>query len=488
MVGSLFGWKRADGTRRFRVAYNEIPRKNGKSTLAAGIGLYLLIADDEPGAEIYSAATKRDQAKIVWGEAKAMRNATPALKRRIAAGARDLTIEKTRSVFMPLGADADTLDGLNIHAAIIDELHAHKSRVAWDVIDTATGARRQPLLFAITTSGSDPSTVCYEQHDYSVKVLEGVLPDDEWFAYIATIDQADPDVEGDEGDDWADPKAWAKANPNLGVSVKLADLERKCRKARHTPSAQNAFMRLHLDVWTEQADRWISIAQWRACARPLDPVTLEGRECFGGLDISSKIDLTAFVLVFPPEDRDDPAQAWDVLSWYWIPGENIIARQRRDRVNYPQWVADGLVEATPGNVIEQSAIFNKIVELGDRYDIRQTGYDNWNAADIGPKLEGEGFELVDMRQGFKTMSGPAKSFEALVVAARFNHGGNPVLTWMASNLALRRDPNDNYMPDKAKSGSRIDGIVAAIMAIGRAEAFDPDGAGSTIRVTSVMTV
>ena len=261
VVGSLFGWQRADGLRRFRTAYCAVPRKNGKSTLSAGIALYLLVADGEQGAEIYSAATTRDQARIVFDEAKRMVGSSPALKRRVQVLINNLNVEASASRFMPLSSDASSMDGLNVHGAIIDELHAHKTRHVVDVLETATGARRQPLLFEITTAGYDRHSICFEHHDYAIKLLEGTLQDDSWFAFIASAD---------EGDDWTDPQVWRKANPSFGLSVKEDDLARKAEKAIALPGAQNAFRRMHLNEWTEQAERWIDLAAWDACNGPVD--------------------------------------------------------------------------------------------------------------------------------------------------------------------------------------------------------------------------
>jgi len=271
----LFGWKRADGYRRFRTAYIEVPRKNGKTTWLAGVGLYLLIADGESGAEVYSAATMRDQAKLSWGEAARMSN-SPALSRmvRLYRSSSTLVVEQTSSKFAPLGADADTLDGLNVHGALIDELHAHKSRAVIDVLDTATGARRQPLIVEITTAGNDQNSVCYEHHDYTRRVLDGTVLDDTWFGFVSTID---------EDDSWDDPAAWAKANPNLGISVKLDDLARKCERAKKLPAAQNAFRRLHLCQWTQQVDRWIDLSLWDDNAGKVAEERFSGRICYGGL-------------------------------------------------------------------------------------------------------------------------------------------------------------------------------------------------------------
>lgn len=454
IVGSLFGWKRRDGTRRFRTAYNEIARKNGKSTLSAGIGLYLAFFDDEPGAEVYAAATKRDQAKIVWSEGKRMVQNTPALRSRIKAFVNNLHIEATASKFEPLGADADSMDGLNIHGAIVDEVHAHKSRAMIDVLDTATGARRQPLIWYITTAGHDRDSVCWELRDYGVRVLEGQIEDDATFAFIATIDP---------GDDWRDENVWVKANPNLGISVKLDDLRSKAERAAKVPGQQNAFKRLHLDVWTEQAERWLSVEAWDECGQ--EPDIWAGRECFAGLDLSSTTDITAFVAVFPPEDRDGP---WDVVARFWIPGDNIREKSERDRVPYDVWVDAGYVTATEGNITDYDVLREEVKAFATEYQIREIPYDPWNATQLATQLGNDGATVVPMSQGYSVMSEPAKFLESLVLGGRIRHGNNPVLRWMAANVAVQHGPNDSIRPTKAKSNGRIDGIVALIMALGRA--------------------
>jgi len=325
VVGSLFGWQRMDGLRRFRTAYCAVPRKNGKSTLSAGIALYLLVADGEQGAEIYSAATTRDQARIVFDEAKRMVASSPSLRRRVEALINNLHVASTASKFMPLSSDASSMDGLNVHGAIIDELHAHKSRNVVDVLKTATGARRQPLLFEITTAGYDRHSICFEHHDYAIKLLEGTLQDDSWFAFVAAAD---------EGDDWTDPKVWRRANPSFGISVKQDDLARKAEKAIALPGAQNAFRRMHLNEWTEQVERWIDMVAWDACDGPIDLEQLRGRPCYGGLDLSATTDVTALAWVFPPDDQDGLRH---VLSRYFVPEDNLRKRAERDRVPYDLW-------------------------------------------------------------------------------------------------------------------------------------------------------
>ena len=455
-VGSLFGWQRADGLRRFRTAYCAVPRKNGKSTLSAGIALYLLVADGEQGAEIYSAATTRDQARIVFDEAKRMVGSSPALKRRVQVLINNLNVEASASRFMPLSSDASSMDGLNVHGAIIDELHAHRTRHVVDVLETATGARRQPLLFEITTAGYDRHSICFEHHDYAIKLLEGVLQDDSWFAFIAAAD---------EGDDWTDPEVWRKANPSFGLSVKADDLARKAEKAIALPGAQNAFRRMHLNEWTEQAERWIDLMAWDACAAPVDLEALRGKTCFGGLDLSTTTDVTALAWVFLPEGDDG---LWYVLSRYFVPEENLRKRAERDRVPYDLWTRQGFIEATPGNVVDYGAIEQRILADSTLFQVKEIAYDPWNATHIALRLQDEGATMVEFRQGFRSMAAPTRELEKLIVSKKLAHGGNPVTRWMAANVAVAQDPAGNLKPAKDKSTERIDGIVAAIMAVGRA--------------------
>lgn len=460
IVGSLFGWIKKDGTRRFRIGYTEVPRKNGKSTLASGIGNYLFIADGEPGAEVYSAATKRDQAKIVWEEASRMVKASPDLSKRVKVypGKGNMNFPAMASKFEPLGADADTMDGLNIHGAIIDEFHAHRTRDVWDVLETATGARRQPLIFVITTAGTDQASVCYELHDYAIQVLKGTITDDTLFAYIATID---------EGDDWTDPKVWAKANPNLGVSVKLDDLKRKCDKARQLPSAQNAFLRLHLNVWTQQVDRWIPLELWdEQAGYSIDEARLVGRTCYGGLDLASVNDITAWVMVFP--DEKDP-ELIDVLCRFWVPEARIYDPQNKYRSQYQAWAKKGYLIATPGDAVDYGFIKAQVLADAEKFNLVDMNIDRlFQGAQVAMDLQEEGIQVAAMGQGFFSMAAPMKEFERKLLLRKIHHGGNPVLRWMADNVAVKQDPAGNLKPDKAKSQGKIDGIVALVMALDRA--------------------
>lgn len=463
IIGSIFGWKRANGTRRFRSAYTEVARKQGKSTLAAGVALYLLDFDGEPGAEVYAAATKRDQAKIVWSEAASMVRRTTALNRRvkIVDSRANMHILDTSSKFEALGKDSDSLDGLNVHGAIIDELHAHPTRYIVDVLETAAGARTQPMFFYITTAGiASKETIYQETHQRARRVVEGIIEDDSLFAYIASLDPED---------DWADPAVYPKANPSLGITILLDELVAERDKALDTPGRQNAFRRLRLNQQTEQVSRWLDMALWDTpeAAAPIDSAALEGRPCWGGLDLSTTTDLTALVLVFRDEDG-----GYILLPHFWVPEENLRRRAQRDRVPYDLWANQGHLAATPGNVVDYQAIVAKVRELSSRYRVQEIAFDPWNATGVVTQLQEEGANMVEVRQGYASLTAPAKEFEKAVTSKRLRHGGHPVLRWNAANVSVEQDPAGNLKPSKAKSTERIDGVVAAIMAVGRAMVGD----------------
>jgi len=465
VIASLFGWKREDGTRRFRTSYLECGRKNGKTTVAAGVGLYLMLADGEPGAEIYSVATKRDQARLSHSEATRMAKASAPIRREVTIFRDNIHIVDTASKFEPLGADADTMDGLNVHGALVDEVHAHKTRQVWDAIETATGSRRQPLMFAITTAGYDRESLCFQQHEYTEKILDGVIEDDSWFGVIYTLDEG-------EKDDWENEAIWVKSNPNLGVSKKVDDMRRKAARAREMPSALNAFLRLELDMWTQVETKWISLEHWQACGQAVDAEGLRGRICCAGLDLSSNIDISAFVLVFPPQADEDNYQ---VLARFWIPEEAMIERSRRDRVPYDVWVRQGFITATPGNVIDYAWILHQIDQDAQAYDIREVAFDRWGATKIQTELAERGGDdwLVQFGQGYVSMNPPMRELERLTLEHKLAHGNNPVLTWMANNLVVRTDPAGNIKPDKEKSIEKIDGMVALVMGLDRVLRHEP---------------
>lgn len=455
IIRPLFGWKRKDGTRRYRTAYIQIPRKAGKSTLSAGIALYLLFADKEPGAEIYSAAADRDQAAIVFDMAKCMVEASESLRRRSQSFRRSMIVPSLAASYRVLSADANTKHGLSAHGIIFDELHAQPNRELWDVLTTSTGARRQPVTIAITTAGYDRHSICYEIYGHACKVRDGIV-DDPYF--LPVIYEAEAD------DDWTKPATWYKAHPGLGVSVKEDYFAAEAAKAQQLPSYENTFKRLLLNVWTEQDVRWLSMAAWDACAQPLPD--LSGAGCFAALDLSSTTDLSALVLAFPT------GSTVHLLPFFWMPAEGIRKRVERDRVPYDVWVKEGLIEATPGRVIDYDRIRARINELADRYHIREIAIDRWNATQLATQLEGDGFAMIAFGQGFASMAAPTKELEKRVLDDTLNHGNHAVLRWMASNITVEQDAAGNLKPSKAKSTERIDGIVATIMALGRVAVSD----------------
>lgn len=471
-----FGWKKAsDGCRRFRVSYNELPRKNGKSTLASGLGLYLQIADNEPGAEVYASATAKDQARIVWDEASKTVKASPELKRFVKAFRSSLVCEKLGSKFAPLSSESSTLDGLNPHGNIVDELHAHKTRDLWDVLDTAMGARRQPMTVVITTAGKyDPESIGWEQHDYAVKVLEGVIEDDRFFAFIAAADEPP----ADNLDWYFTPAAQQQANPNYGVSAKPDYLEAQAAKARILPSFLNEYLRLHLNVWTRTVTRWLSLEAWAQCEEAAGPrvrelaiereKSLEGRMCWAGLDLSSKLDLSALALVFP-----GPGKALDLVLRFWLPEATIAAYAKKGQRFYEAWAREGWISTTPGDVIDYDFIEAEVMLLSKRYALQQVGFDPWGATQLANNLMGKGISMVECRQGFQTLSEPSKDLEARIVAKQIRHANNPVLRFCVSNAVVRKDPAGNIKPDKEKAVARIDGVVATVMGMSRLVAEKP---------------
>lgn len=457
IVGCLFGWQRQiDGVwlRRFRTAYLSVARKNGKTQLAAGIGLYLAFFDGEPGAEVYSAATTEAQARICWSEAKRMVLKSPKLKARVTALANNLHRELTAQKFEPLANDPTLLDGLSCHGAVIDEYHAHPSGELADVLESSTGARRQPLMVYTTTAGSNAGGACATLDRDMQHILAGEAEDDAVFAYIARID---------EGDAWNDRRAWAKANPNLGISVKPDDLERKAQRAERIPREQNEFRRKHCNQWTEQATRWLNMEDWERIDAAVDADLLAGQECFAGLDLSSTTDLTAFVAAFP-----DGEGGLDLLCKFWMPDDSITPeRDKTDRATYREWVDAGWITATEGNIADYDVIRDDISAFATRYQVTEIPYDKWNATQLATQLMQDGATMVPVPQNYAALSEPSKLLEALILSGRLRHGGNPVLTWMARNVAVATGPNGSIRPVKDKSTGRIDGIVALVMAIAR---------------------
>lgn len=473
VIGSMFGWKRANGLRRFRRSYVEIARKNGKTTLAAGIGLYLLSADSEAGAEVYAAATKRDQARLCWDEASRMVMRTPALHKRIKStpSRANLHILETSSKFEALGGDSDSLDGLNVHGALIDELHAHRTRDVVDVLETAAGAREQPMFLYITTAGVAGESIYQETHDYAARVVEGAVSDDGWFVYIAKID---------DDDDWTNPNVYGKANPSLGETVQIEELIEERDRAMEVPGRQNAFKRLRLNVQTEQVSRWLDVATWDRAYIGWRPEleAYRGRECWAGLDLATTTDTNALVLVFPEDDG-----SFYTSQMFFVPDEGLRKRADRDRVPYPLWRDDGWLISTEGNITDYDVIREYIRDLADDagLQIRELAYDRWNANQLITQLVGDGLACVPVGQGYASLSGPSKELEALLLGGKLKHDGNPVMRWMVGNVAVEQDPAGNVKPSKAKSTERIDGVVALVMALSRAIIAEPDS-GPALRV------
>lgn len=458
LSGSIFGWKQTkDGYRRYRTALIMVARKNGKTTWLAGTGLYLFCADGEVGSEVYSAACKRDQARISHSEATRMVRASRALSTKIKIFKDNLNIPGTASKFEPLGADADSMDGLNVHGALIDELHANKGRNTWDVLETATGSRRQSLLIAISTAGVDQSGICYEQYEYLTRILKGTIEDDSYFGIIYSID---------DDDDWQDEACWGKANPCLEVSVKIDDLRRKKLKASEIPSAQNNFLRKHMNRWTQQSNRWIDLNLWdRNNLYPIDEDDLKGRECFGGLDLSSVSDLTAWVMIFP--DPSD-SEIIDVLCRFWCPNAWTVSKRNKYRDQYQGWAKQGHLNVSPGNAIDYSQIKSKIVEDAQKFNIISINIDRlFQGYQLSAELTDEGMEIFSMGMGFLSMRLPMRELESRLIKLKLNHGGNPVLRFMADNLATKEDAAGNRKPDKAESHSKIDGIIGLVLALDR---------------------
>lgn len=456
--GSVFGWIHVDtGLRRFRTVYDEIPRKNGKTLELAVMADYVTFFDGESGAEGYLLATMRRQAMISFGDAKKLVRSS-GLTTRITVQAKNLHRVATESKLEPLGADP--VDGLNPHFIGVDELHKWKTRDRLDVMETATGARQQPLHVQITTAGNDPVSVCGDQHDYACKILEGVLADETFFAFIA---HADPE------DDWLDERTWAKANPNYGVSVKPDDLRAKAFKAQHMPSAAAEFKQKHLNIWINADAPWLSIDGFRNGQSTWSAEELRGEVCYAAIDLSSKIDLAALAFAFPPT----PARKrWRYLVRHFTPNDTLIERGRRDRAPYTLWkqrVIPGTswmsLTTNPGNRLDQDVLRAAVADAkAFGFLIQQIGFDPWNAGTLEQDLQEDGFDVVEIPQVLKHMSGPSKDFEAEVLDALVDAGGDPVLLWEAANVVVYRDNLDNIKPIKKKSRGRIDGIVAAIMA------------------------
>ena len=459
IIRDVFGTVKENGYRQYNTAYVEIPKKNGKSELAAGVALYMTCGDGEWGAEVYGCASDRQQASIVFDVAVDMVDQCPALKKRIkpVMSVKRLVYQPTNSFYQVLSAEAYTKHGLNVHAVIFDELHSQPNRELFDVMTKGSGdARTQPLFFLITTAGTDRHSVCFEQHQKAEDILLGRKIDPTFYPVIYGV----PDDA-----DWSLEEVWHQANPSLGYTIDIEKVRNAYLSAKDNPAEENIFRQLRLNQWVKQSTRWMQMEKWDACAFPVDERELLDRECYGGLDLSSSIDITAFVLVFPP--RDD-LEKYVILPYFWIPEENMVQRVRRDHVPYDVWEKQGMLMTTEGNVIHYGFIESYIDSLGKKFHIKEIAFDRWGAVQMVQNLEELGFTVVPFGQGFKDMSPPSKELMKLTLEQKLAHGGHPVLRWMMDNIFVRTDPAGDIKPDKEKSTEKIDGAVAAVMALDRA--------------------
>ena len=469
IIRDVFGILKPNGYRQFNTAYIEIPKKNGKSELAAAVALYLLCADFEPGAQVYGCAADRDQAKIVFDVALEMVKRSPLLlsKMTIRQSQKEMEYNLTGSKYKALSADVANKHGFNIHGVIFDELHTQPNRKLFDVMTKGSGdARTQPLYFLITTAGDNQNSICWEVHQKALDIIDGRKTDSTFYPVIYGASKED---------DWTEQKVWKRANPSLGITVDIEKVKAAFESARQNPAEENSFRQLRLNQWVKQAVRWMPMEKWDACAFTVNPEALHGRVCYGGLDLSSSTDITAFVLVFPPIDEEDK---YHILPYFWMPEDNIDLRVKRDHVNYDVWKKQGYLMTTEGNVVHYGFIEAFIEELGTKYNIREIAFDRWGAVQMTQNLENLGFTVVPFGQGFKDMSPPTKELMKLTYEQKIAHGGHPILRWMMDNIFVRTDPAGNIKADKEKSTEKIDGAVATIMALDRAIRCGSGSSGS----------
>ena len=458
LIRDIFGVVKPDGNRQFRTAFVEIPKKNGKSELAAAVALYLLYADNEPSAEVYGAAADRQQASIVFDVANQMVQMTPALMKRskIMGATKRIVNYSNAGFYQVLSAEVGTKHGLNVSGLVFDELHAQPTPHLYNVLTKGSGdAREQPLFFLITTAGTDRNSICYAIHTKAKDILENRRVDASFYPVIYGIE---------DDDDWSDEENWKKANPSLGYTIPLDRVRDAYREASQNPAEENVFRQLRLCQWVTSTVRWIPDHIYEQGNRPIDLESLKGRDCYGGLDLSSSGDITAFVLMFPPRTETEP---YYMLPFFWVPEDTIPLRVKRASVPYDVWVRQGYLMSTEGNVIHYGFIEKVIEQLGELYHIREIAFDRWGAVQMVQNLEGAGFTVVPIGQGYRDMSPPTKAFYELLMKGEIIHGGNPVMRWMAGNVVVETDPAGNIKPTKAKSAEKIDGIVAAIMALDR---------------------
>lgn len=483
IITTVFGWRRKDtGGRRFKRAYTEVPRGNGKSALTSGIGLYCMSADEEQGADVFSAATTRDQAKVVWETAKQMMQKRPDFAAKIGVGVSAYSIfqSKSFSKFTPLSREADNQDGLNVHCAVIDELHAHRTRETYDVIKTGAGKRTNSLIWVITTAGSDTAGICYEVRGYIKKVLEGLV-DDTVFGIIYTID---------DGDEWTDPKVWIKANPNWGVSVMPDTFTADAFAAMQTPASQNNFKTKHLNVWVNANAAAFDMKAWDQCTDfGLREEQFAADPCVVGLDLASKIDIAAKVKLFMRKEKRAPQPGQEEspkseLHYYLFCDFYLPEAAVNDGRNsqYSGWALEERLTTTPGDVLDFGVVKEAVQADAAKLKLKEVAYDPWQSEQLSQELRAEGLEMVEYRPTVQNFSAPMKELDALMRDRRLHHDGNPVMRWMVSNTVGHFDAKENIYPRKERPEQKIDGVVAAIMALGRAMLMDNTSKQPRIRV------
>ena len=459
VVRDLFGVVKEDGTRQFKQTIIFIPKKNGKSELAAAIALYLLCADHEQRAEVYGAAADRQMAGLVYSVAADMIRLSPALRKRckILDSRKRIIYTPTNSFYQVLSSEADRAHGVSAHGVIVDEIHVQKNPDLYNVLTKGSGdARKQPLQFIISTAGENIHSIGYELFEKAQDLIKGRKNDPTIYPVVYA---ASPE------DDWTDPALWKKANPSLGITFPESAIREACESAKQNPAEENVFKTLRLNIWTKQSVRWMPMEKWDACGEFFDMESLRGRPCYGGLDLSSTQDLTSLVLVFPPTDEEGK---YIILPFCWVPEETIDIRSRKDHVNYDLWARQGYILTTEGNVVDYDAIEQFILSIREKYDIREIAYDRWNAQMLVQHLADEGLSMVSMGQGFVSMSNPTKDLMRMTLEKKLIHGGHPVLRWCMDNIVVRTDPAGNIKIDKAKATEKVDAAVALVMALDRA--------------------
>jgi phage terminase large subunit-like protein len=468
VVKPLFGQVNKDGTRQYRTCYIEIPKKNGKSEFCAAVALYMLTNDGEKGAEVYCAAADREQASIVYQAAAAMVHNSSELSKHLRCidSRKRIIYHRKNSYFQVLSSESYTKHGLNPSCVIVDEIHAHPNDELWNVLTAGTDyARRQQVVMVITTAGVyDRNSIWWRLRSKAIQVASGVVKDDRFLPVLYLADHENENPESEE--------LWSRVNPSLGQIFSIEKIRQDYQEAKQNPIDYQNFLRFRLNIPIKSITRWMPVGVWDKCAWPVEAESLSGKLCYGGLDLSNKWDLTAFVLVFPPQEGLD---RYAVLPFFFCPEETIIKRSRSDAVHYEIWQQQGHITATPGDVIDEQYIKKAIIAANGRYRIREVGFDPWNATSLTIDLfnnhgfiDGDGKSIfVEMRQGFKTLSEPTKSVLVHAQQRQIAHGGHPVLAWCIDNMTVRTDANENVAPDKEKATDRIDGAVALIMAWGR---------------------